>query len=278
MIDLDFNVAIEDVTTYRDQMVSTRDAMNKGEKVSQDERTDLQIKYELLVRAYADAVGMHEPDEREWHKHTVKYDNPAEWAVKEGSFFSLNNGIMFLNRLIGRLKYYKTHPDQFATAVGKPNIETALVKVQQAIHMFDTSAKILAERRKGKQSLLISDEYDAQDILHCILKPQFPDITPEEYSPPVARGKKRIDLVIPSARIVIELKIVFEKNKTSRVVDELKVDIESYHSYPACSTLVGFIYNPNNAVVDPERIVRDLSGTRTKGNHVFEVIVEIYPR
>ncbi|MER3446073.1 MAG: hypothetical protein C4291_04200 [Candidatus Dadabacteria bacterium] len=69
--------------------------------------------------------------------------------------------------------------------------------------MFDTSAKILASRRKGKQTISIEDEYDVQDILHCILKSRFPDIT---------------------------------------------------------------------------SIVRGLSGTRTKVNHVFEVIVEIYPR
>ena len=275
---IDYDLSIKDVTLYRNKVVSIRDALNEGKTVSLNQRTNLQTDYEVLVRPHADAVEMHEPGEKEWHGYMLKFDNPVEWAVKEGSFFSLNNAIVFLNGLLGRLEYYKAHPDQFLPSQGKPSIETALVRVQQAIRMFDTSAKILAKRRKGKSPLLIEDEYDVQDILHCILKPQFPDISPEKHSPSIANGEKRIDLVIPSARIVIEIKIIFEKTKTSRIVDQLKVDIESYHSHPDCSTLVGFIYNPKNATVDPEKIVRDLSGIRTKGNHVFEVVIEVYPR
>jgi hypothetical protein len=70
---------------------------------------------------------MHEPGEQEWHGYILRFDNPVEWAVKEGSFFSLNNAIVVLNRLVGRLEYYKTHPDQFLPAHGKPSIEPALL-------------------------------------------------------------------------------------------------------------------------------------------------------
>jgi len=92
---IDYDVAINDVTTYRGQMVSICDASREGENVPPDEITKLGIDYERLVRLYVDAVGMYEPCGKEWHGHIVKYDNPAEWTVKEGSFFSLNSDIKF---------------------------------------------------------------------------------------------------------------------------------------------------------------------------------------
>lgn len=104
----DYDLAIKDVTLYLTKVVSIRDALNEGKTVSIDQRPNLQTDYEILVRPHADAVEMHEPGEQEWHGYILRFDNPVEWAVKEGSFFSLNNAIVFLNRLVGRLEYYKT--------------------------------------------------------------------------------------------------------------------------------------------------------------------------
>lgn len=129
---IDYGLAIKDVALYRNKMVSIRDALNEGETVSVNQRTDLQIDYEVLVRPHADAVEMHEPGEKEWHGHTLKFNNPVEWAVKENSFFSLNNAIVFLNRLLGRLEYYKAHQDQFLPAHGMsdapPSVSESVTK------------------------------------------------------------------------------------------------------------------------------------------------------
>lgn len=275
---INLDEAIKDVTKYRNLMQSIRDKLNTGVEIEPDWQQQMTIFYEILVKPYAEAINMHDPGEKQYHDYKIIYDNSVEWSLKEGSFFSINMGIKFLNSLLGRLLYYKSKPDLLQKTSVKPDIESALARIHQVIRMFYTSAKIVDERRKNLQPLKITNEYDLQDILHCILKPQFPDINPEEYAPPVGKGSKRIDLVLKSARIVIELKVVFDNKKTTQVVDELKIDIESYHSHPACGTLYCFIYNPVLAIEDPEKIIAELSGTRTKDDHVFEVIIAIHPR
>lgn len=275
---LDFKKAIQDINSYSKELEDARAKKNKGKDISRKELKELEIGYEYRVKPYADAIGLQDSGEDETHKIKIKYENAVEWFLKVNSTYTLAMAIVFINRLIGRIKYYEENPEQFSTIMNRPHIESALARIQQAMRMFDTSAKILANRRKGKDVLEIKDEYDVQDILHCILKPQFPDITPEEHTPQIGKGEKRIDLVIPSARIVIEIKALFDVGRTLKMVDELKVDIESYHSHSSCSTLIAFIYNPLLRMEDPNRIIADLSGTRTKGNHTFEVIVEIFPK
>lgn len=274
----DFDCAIQNTKSYGKELENLKSLLSANKTIPIDDVTNIEIKYEQYIRPYVSAVNLHDPGKEIWHTEIIEYDNPIELFLKKKQLYNAHRAIIFLHRLQGRLQYYKENPEQFGTSIGKPDIESALARVQQAMRMFDTSAKILANRRKDKQTLIITDEYDVRDILHCILKPQFPDINPEEHSPPVAKGEKRIDLVIKSARIVIELKIIFYKQKILKIVDELKVDIESYHTHPSCGTLIIFVYNPENAIEDPKMIMADLSGTRTKGDHTFEVIVEIYPR
>jgi hypothetical protein len=59
------------------------------------------------------------------------------------------------------------------------------------------------------------------------------------------------------------------------VADELKVDFESYHAHPHCDHLFALIFDPGRFIIDPEPLVRDLSGLRVKSDHTFTVHVLI---
>lgn len=275
---IDIEKAIEDVREYQKIIVAACKKMDTAGELSEKIREDIEFKYEFLIRPYLDMLDWADPGKKDFVGSTVYYNDPCEYAVKVDNFTALSESKVFLNRIWGKLVHLKYNPEYLEKRVEMRGNESALARIKQVIRMFDTSAKILSKRRQNKTSYLIEDEYDMQDLLHCILKSQFPDIKKESHSIEIAKGEKRIDLVIPSARIVIELKIIFDKGKSLEIVDQLKIDIESYHSHPHCGTFIGFIYNPQNEIEDPEKIINDLSGTRTKGDHVFEVIIEIFPK
>lgn len=142
-----------------------------------------------------------------------------------------------------------------------------------AIDNFPVIRRIIAERKHGRQAFPIENEYDVQDLLFCILRSVFADARIEDWTPMHAGTSKRIDIVIPSLRVVLETKFVRDGRHARMIADELKIDIESYHSHPSCGTLIAFVHDPHQHIVDPEQIMRDLSGHREKGKASFNVEV-----
>ncbi len=89
-------------------MQIVRDAMNeKGKAPSKSELAAMRIAYERLVHPYIDALKLNEPGEIDYHGYLLKYDNPVDLALKEFTFFHVNLGIEFLNKISGRLQYLK---------------------------------------------------------------------------------------------------------------------------------------------------------------------------
>ncbi len=72
---------------------------------------------------------------------------------------------------------------------------------------FHRFAKQL-ERHQGKSTISkieIKNEYDVQDLLYAILKLEFDDVRPEEYTPSYAGSNSRMDFLLKKEQIVIEL-------------------------------------------------------------------------
>jgi len=120
----------------------------------------------------------------------------------------------------------------------------------------------LAHRRKGAQSLAFDSEYDIQDLLHCQLRPWVADIRPEEFTPSYAGSSTRMDFLLPAHRMVIEVKRVRDKPHTSRIGDELILDIEHYRRHPGCDHLWCVIYDPLQLIPNPSGLIADLEGDR----------------
>lgn len=148
--------------------------------------------------------------------------------------------------------------------------------VRQILNNFSNAIKkITTNRRVSHEPFTIADEYDVQDILYVILKPIFPNLKEEDPIPKVGGKSTKIDLILREENILIETKMIKSSDKNERnFIEELKVDIESYHSCQWLKTLFFFVYDPQNKTRDLSNFT-ELNGIRTKNRHTFNVEVII---
>ncbi len=133
----------------------------------------------------------------------------------------------------------------------------------------------ITHRRKGAQQLEFSNEYDVQDLLHAMLRPWISDIRPEEFTPSYAGSSTRMDFLLPTHSLVIELKFVRDRSHAKRIGDELIIDIEHYRKHPKCNGLWCVVYDPQHLLTNAEGLRTDLEGIRTMkhGELLVKVLV-----
>lgn len=125
----------------------------------------------------------------------------------------------------------------------------------------------LTHRRKNSVNLVFSSEYDIQDILHALLRPWIADVRPEEVTPSYAGSSTRMDFLLPEYSLVIETKLVRDKQHGKHIGEELVLDIDHYRAHPDCKILWCVIYDPNHYIQNASGLIRDLEGEskNTKG-------------
>ena len=138
---------------------------------------------------------------------------------------------------------------------------------------FRVVACELGNRRHSRPPFTIENEYDAQDLLYACIRSAFNDARREEGTPHHAGSAKRIDIVVPSAETVVEVKCVRDRAHSKKLADEIKIDIESYHTHGSCRLLLFLVYDPSCCIADPEPLQNDLSGRRMKDDVSFKVQV-----
>jgi hypothetical protein len=133
----------------------------------------------------------------------------------------------------------------------------------------------LIKRRKGAIQLSFRSEYDLQDLLHALLRPWVADIRPEEFTPSYAGSSTRMDFLLPTHELVIELKLVRDHAHARQIGKELIVDIEHYAVHPGCKHLWCVIYDPDRLISNVAGLVGDLEGERRTPKGSVLVKVEI---
>ena len=123
---------------------------------------------------------------------------------------------------------------------------------------FQTAARILRNRHADRPTIEINDEYDVQDLLHSFLRLHFDDVRPEEWTPSYAGASSRVDFLLKSERIVIEVKKTRQSLKVGELGEQLIIDRSRYEQHPDCDTLVCFIYDPEGRIGNPTGLERDL--------------------
>lgn len=139
---------------------------------------------------------------------------------------------------------------------------------------FHLVAKQLCQRHAQRKTITIADEYDAQDLLHALLKIYVDDIRAEEWNPSYAGSSKRSDFLLKQEKIIIEVKKTRPSLKARQIGEELIIDIANYRNHPDCKTLICFVYDPDGHIANPKGIENDLS----KKTDSFSVIVKIVPK
>src|SRR5579871_4650536 len=75
-----------------------------------------------------------------------------------------------------------------------------IAKLAERLHSV---VRQLRERREGRPTLDVADEYDVQDLFHALLRIHFDDIRKEEWAPTYAGGASRMDFLLPDIESVV---------------------------------------------------------------------------
>lgn len=148
----------------------------------------------------------------------------------------------------------------------KDTPEAAIISLEKLIKRFHIVARILKNRYNDRETIIIDDEYDVQDLLHGLLRVVFDDVRPEEYTPTYAGSASRIDFLLKSEKIAIEVKLARKSLRDRQIGEQLIIDIKRYQSHPDCENLVCFVYDPFNWIKNPTALENDLTGKHGKLN------------
>lgn len=127
------------------------------------------------------------------------------------------------------------------------------------LNNFHNIVRQLRNRHEKRVTLNVRDEYDAQDLIHALLKVRFEDVRAEEWTPSYAGKSARMDFLIKETGIVVEVKKTRDTLKEKEIGDQLIVDIERYKNHPDCKKLICFVYDPEGLIGNPTGLSRDLS-------------------
>lgn len=138
----------------------------------------------------------------------------------------------------------------------KTDYDGLLTKLFERFHIV---ARQLRRRHDGRPTLEIHDEYDVQDLLHGLLRIDFDDVRPEEWTPSYAGASNRMDFLLKEDEIAIEVKMTRDGLKDKELGEQLIIDIAKYQSHPNCKCLYCFVYDPDGNVRNPRGLEKDLA-------------------
>ena len=146
--------------------------------------------------------------------------------------------------------------------------------IELIIEKFHRVARQLRSRYADRSTLEIEDEYDVQDLFHSLLQIYFDDIRPEEYTPSYAGSASRVDFLLKTEKIIIEIKKTRKGLEAKEVGEQLIIDSQRYQSHPDCNQLICFVYDPEGRISNPSGLENDL----TKEINNVPVTVFIRPK
>lgn len=150
--------------------------------------------------------------------------------------------------------------------------EEPLDNLMKIIDRFHLVAKQLRNRYNSRETLDIIDEYDVQDLFHSLLYIFFNDVRDEEWTPSYAGKCARQDFLLKNEKIVIEIKKTRKGLSAKELGDQLIIDINRYKTHPDCDTLVCFVYDPEERVLNPVGIESDLTSKEKELNVIVKII------
>jgi REase_DpnII-MboI len=136
--------------------------------------------------------------------------------------------------------------------------------------------RALKFRRDGRSTLVVNDEYDAQDLLRTLLALFFDDVRDEDYAPIHAGAGSRIDFVLPQFGLAVELKYTRENLRAKELGEQLIIDRDRYKTRGGVQHLICLVFDHQGLIKNPRGIESDLG--RDHGDDEMAVTVKIYDR
>ena len=136
---------------------------------------------------------------------------------------------------------------------------------------FHSVARQLRLRGEYRATLSVEDEFDAQDLLHALLRVQFDNIDTDEWTPSYSSGASRTAFLLNESRFAVIVKKTRPALTVKNLTDELRIDTERYRSNGRCTTLLCFIYDPDGRIGNPQGLETSLKSIND--SFVIEVLV-----
>lgn len=163
----------------------------------------------------------------------------------------MDNGESNFFPLIAILEAFKVIPP---TPLEK-DIMPILSNIFNNFNRFDINIK---RRYADRVTIDIQDEYDVQDAVLSILKLFIDDVRPEDYVPSYAGANSRVDFLLPSHSIVVEIKMTNKSLSDKQIGEQLIIDFERYKQLPNYNHLICFVYDRNSNIKNPHGLIHDL--------------------
>lgn len=104
----------------------------------------------------------------------------------------------------------------------------------------------------------IENEYHVQNMLWAVLAPLFPDLEKEGYTTPVGHKNPRMDLSIPSLKLVVEVKFMRPGKSFANTLEELAADNSLYDADPRWEVLIPFVWDDGRRTEQHATLVEGL--------------------
>ena len=202
---------------------------------------------------------------------TSKCKNYIEAGFLTGRTMHTNVGYNHLLKVIGRIQQYPEIITQATVSNSNKSSFDAIAVIENLCDRFHLVVRQLKARHDNRETLVVEDEYDVQDLLHSLLTLYFDDIRPEEWTPSYAGGCSRMDFLLKQEQIVIEVKKTRKTLGTKEVCKQLIIDIAKYKTHPNCTKLLCFVYDPEAWIANPRGIENDLN--REDGELPVKVLI-----
>ncbi|QGA84004.1 hypothetical protein [Halomicrobium sp. LC1Hm] len=223
----------------------------------------------LRDEGYTPEEALEEVDNKKVRNRAKEY---AEWAKGEENANPWYFAAFITDGLESLLSGHKPHRYQVR---GDSPVADSVTALRDMLFNIKESALFLQDRREDRPPFEVTCENDIQDLLLAVIKPTFQTARIEEWTPKHATSSKRVDISIPEISSIVETKYVRSSSHSSGIGDELKIDIESYHSHENCSNLFAVVWDENSKIVDESNLESDLTGRRSKSGDEFDVEVKV---
>lgn len=181
------------------------------------------------------------------HEARMRASGIADFATNR-SLLPMSRGTDFTHELLFK---------DMRNAAG-PDVELLLRLCQR----LPEAARVLGARKRGRPKFKLGDEYDAQDLLHALVRSAFKYAVTEEPIGKVGGGpSSRADLALEDLGVIVELKFARGPGDQDRMVKELAEDLLLYTKWAPLQTFIYVIVNSRD-LRDAEALER-LGGQTT---------------
>ncbi len=132
--------------------------------------------------------------------------------------------------------------------------------ITKALQEFSECVRYLKTRRSKGAVINLESEADVQDVVFLMLRPWVHDLVPENPTGKTANRYALGDFFSKSAKTIIEVKFIREKEHGKEIIGELSEDIELYRDH--CDHLIFFIFDPDSNIPDGDALKRAITVER----------------